>query len=162
MEKCGARTLEEFRAVPAETLFKVWQENRKAMRGGVCAPCIDGELVIFERIDRIVGRSDECDVALANDVANTDALVLKLCFTDLPNLTCGVCVKYTIVSEVVLELEMAPMIHRIADSLRQECREFDKFLIRISVPGDVVFIHTVRAHQAPLIMVAREPELCDV
>ena len=46
MEKCGADTLEEFRKVPVETLFKVWQENKKASMGGGCAPCIDGELVV--------------------------------------------------------------------------------------------------------------------
>ena len=46
MEKCGAKSLEEFRAVPVETLFKVWQENKKASMGGGCSPCIDGELVV--------------------------------------------------------------------------------------------------------------------
>ena len=46
MEKCGAKNLEEFRAVPPETLFAVWQENKKASMGGGCSPCIDGELVV--------------------------------------------------------------------------------------------------------------------
>ena len=46
MEKCGAATLEEFRAVPVEKLFTVWQENKKAAMGGGCAPCIDGQLVV--------------------------------------------------------------------------------------------------------------------
>ena len=46
MEKCGAKNLEEFRKVPVETLFKVWQENKKMAMGGGCAPCIDGELVV--------------------------------------------------------------------------------------------------------------------
>lgn len=46
MEKCGASTLEEFRAVPVETLFRVWQENKKMTMGGGAAPCIDGELVV--------------------------------------------------------------------------------------------------------------------
>ena len=46
MEKCGAQSLDEFRQVPAEKLFAVWQENRKAAMGGGCSPCIDGELVV--------------------------------------------------------------------------------------------------------------------
>ena len=45
MEKCGATTLEELRALPVETLFRVWQENKKATMGGGCSPCIDGELI---------------------------------------------------------------------------------------------------------------------
>lgn len=46
MEKCGASTLAELRAVPAEKFFRVWQENKSATIGGGCAPCIDGELVV--------------------------------------------------------------------------------------------------------------------
>lgn len=46
MQKCGVETLEDFRAVPVDVLFKVWQENKKAARGGACAPCIDGELIV--------------------------------------------------------------------------------------------------------------------
>lgn len=46
MEKCGATTLEEFRAVPVEKLYQVWQENQKATLGGGCNPVIDGQLVV--------------------------------------------------------------------------------------------------------------------
>lgn len=46
MEKCGAANLEEFRAVPVDKLFSVWQENKKASMGGGCSPCIDGRLVV--------------------------------------------------------------------------------------------------------------------
>ncbi len=46
MEKTGAKNLEEFRAVPVEKLFAVWQENKKVSIGGGCSPCIDGELVV--------------------------------------------------------------------------------------------------------------------
>ena len=46
MEKCGAKTLAEFRSVPVERLYEVWQANKKAAMGGGCSPCIDGELVV--------------------------------------------------------------------------------------------------------------------
>ena len=46
MEKCGATTLDEFRRVPVEKLFEVWQENKKGTMGGGCSPCIDGYLVV--------------------------------------------------------------------------------------------------------------------
>ena len=46
MEKCGAETLEQFRKVPADLLFKVWDENRTAINRGGSAPCIDGELIV--------------------------------------------------------------------------------------------------------------------
>ena len=46
MEKCGAVTLDDVRAIPVEKLYAVWQENKKASIGGGCSPCIDGELVV--------------------------------------------------------------------------------------------------------------------
>ena len=46
MQKCGASTLAELRAVPVEKLYAAWQENQKASMGGGCAPVIDGELVV--------------------------------------------------------------------------------------------------------------------
>ena len=46
MDKCGATTLEEIRAIPPERLYAVWQENKKATMGGGCSPTVDGELVV--------------------------------------------------------------------------------------------------------------------
>lgn len=46
MAECGATTLDEFRRVPVEKLFSVWQENRKKTMGGGASPCIDGELIV--------------------------------------------------------------------------------------------------------------------
>jgi len=46
MEKAGCRTLEEFRALPAEELFALWQQLRKEMKGGSCSPVLDGRFVV--------------------------------------------------------------------------------------------------------------------
>ena len=46
MDRSGCKTLEEFRALPAEKLFSIWQETRKDTRGGNCFPVIDGRLVV--------------------------------------------------------------------------------------------------------------------
>ena len=51
MIKCGCNSIEEFKKVPVETLFKVWQENKKGTMGGGCSPCIDGKLVIDKEIN---------------------------------------------------------------------------------------------------------------
>ena len=44
MERCGCTTLEEFRAVPPEKLFQVWQQAKKEVKGGAAAtsPVKDG------------------------------------------------------------------------------------------------------------------------
>ena len=48
MERCGCANLEEFRAVSPETLFQVWQNAKKEVKGGRSAvsPVLDGHLVV--------------------------------------------------------------------------------------------------------------------
>ena len=46
MGRSGCKTLAEFRALPAEKLFALWQETRKDTKGGNCFPIIDGRLVV--------------------------------------------------------------------------------------------------------------------
>lgn len=46
MEAAGCRTLEQFRALPVETLFATWQNLKKTMKGGGCFPCLDGRFVV--------------------------------------------------------------------------------------------------------------------
>ena len=52
MERSGCKTLAEFRALPAEELFAVWQETRKDTKGGNCFPVIDGRLVVKNGIPK--------------------------------------------------------------------------------------------------------------
>ncbi len=47
MEKCGAKTLDEFRKVSVESIFSVWQEHKKEDMT-CCSPCIDGRLIVGE------------------------------------------------------------------------------------------------------------------
>ncbi|MBO5907280.1 MAG: carboxylesterase family protein [Clostridia bacterium] len=53
MDKCGAKNLDELRALPVEKLFTVWQENKKMSMGGGCSPCIDGKLVVKSGYDTL-------------------------------------------------------------------------------------------------------------
>jgi para-nitrobenzyl esterase len=61
MEKCGAKTLDEFRKVPLEKLFSVWQENKKATMGGGASPCIDGALVVG-KAHEILAKGEQHDI----------------------------------------------------------------------------------------------------
>ena len=46
MEATHCKTLEEFRALPVETLFSTWQNLKKSLKGGNCSPVLDGRLVV--------------------------------------------------------------------------------------------------------------------
>lgn len=48
MERCGCKTLEAFRALPAEQLFEAWQSGKKEIKGGAAAafPVKDGRFMV--------------------------------------------------------------------------------------------------------------------
>ena len=50
MERCGCETLEQFRALPPQQLFEVWQSAKKEIKGGNAAtfPVIDGRFVVAD------------------------------------------------------------------------------------------------------------------
>lgn len=72
MERTGCRTLKEFRALPAETLFSSWKSTKKDVKGGGSFPCLDGKLVVggkhliragkYQQIPYMVGATSE-DIA---------------------------------------------------------------------------------------------------
>lgn len=46
MENAGCETLEQFRNIPVEKLFEVWNQTKKELRTPGSFPCIDGRLVV--------------------------------------------------------------------------------------------------------------------
>ena len=63
MERCGCKSLEEFRNVSPETLFATWQSAKKEVKGGAMAisPVIDGHLVVGAGTD-ILARGEHMDI----------------------------------------------------------------------------------------------------
>ena len=55
MHNAGCATLADFRALPVEKLFQVWQDGKKAIKGGASghSPCIDGELIVAAGTDAV-------------------------------------------------------------------------------------------------------------
>lgn len=51
MKNAGCETLEQFRAVPPQKLFEVWNETKKQLRSPGSFPCIDGRLVVGTGVD---------------------------------------------------------------------------------------------------------------
>ena len=73
MAAAGCQTLEDFRALPAERLFAVWQETRKTVKGGGCFPVIDGRFVVGNGSDLI--KAGKCkDVPLMAGSTSEDMM----------------------------------------------------------------------------------------
>jgi para-nitrobenzyl esterase len=65
MDRCGCRTLEEFRALPPQELFEAWQSGKKEIKGGAFAvfPVKDGtfaaEYPVYKNIPCMAGSTSE-------------------------------------------------------------------------------------------------------
>lgn len=66
------------------------------------------------------------------------------------------------ITEVLFQLQMAPMVHGVSDSTRQSLGKFLEFLPVRRVARNVLFLHAVGAHHTPFVMVAAQPHLGDV
>ena len=53
MENAGCKDLAQFRELPADKLFEVWQQTKKEMKGGGCFPCVDGRFVVGNGSDLV-------------------------------------------------------------------------------------------------------------
>ena len=76
--------------------------------------------------------------------------------------TCGLGVQTLLDAESGLELQMSPVVERVAESIRNGLRPFLKFLpVGGVLTGAETLIHSVGTHSAPFVVVAHEPDLCD-
>ena len=53
MSRCGCDSLEQFRQIPAEQLFRVWQQAKKEIKGGGMAvsPVLDGHFIVGSGVE---------------------------------------------------------------------------------------------------------------
>ncbi len=117
-------------------------------------------LVPLKRIDRIIGRADESDIGLSDDAADRQiGIMLQHVGCLVPDLLRVVHGQGLIDAEILLQLQIAPVVHRVADGhferLCQLC-ELDK---RICAAGYLVFARAVGTHQSPFVMIS---EICAV
>ena len=53
---------------------------------------------------------------------------------------------------------MCPVIDRVADEVRQSLGKAEKLLFVVAVTGDELLVNAVCSHNAPLVVVAVEPQ----
>ena len=65
-------------------------------------------------------------------------------------------------AEVALQLEMRPMVERIAQRVGNGSGPGQKFLVGRSVPGDVVFRDAIGPHGPPFVVVSLQPDFEEI
>ena len=74
----------------------------------------------------------------------------------------GFSVENALVTEVILKFQMTPVVHGIPNRLGQRFGKLLKLFAVGRIAGDIIFIHAVGAHDAPLVVVTAQPNLSDV
>ena len=77
MERCGCKTLEEFREIPAEKLFSAWKSAKGEVKGGgmSCSPVLDGKLIVGAGVDLLAaGRQKQ--ISYMNGATSHDVMPL--------------------------------------------------------------------------------------
>ena len=119
-------------------------------------------LVILQRIHRVVSGADGFDIAHGNQAARGVAGLLQRLVSEVPHFVSGLGAQRAMIAKEALQFQMRPVVQRIADCLADNFRPLAELLVVARAAGNVVFIHARAAHQAPLVVVAAQPDLRDV
>ena len=95
--------------------------------------------VPFERVRRVVGRAEGFDVRILDQLPRGE--LFELFAAQPPDLLGRVAVEDTFVAEGVSQLQMAPVVQRIADRKRERLRPFLKLLAVGGAAGDEGLVH---------------------
>ena len=101
-------------------------------------------------------------MALGDQPANAHTGFLQAGVAELPYFFGSRTVQNALITEKAAQLQMAPVVQRIADGLAQHLSPLQEFVVIAGVAGDVFFLHSGAAHQPPFVMVAAQPDLRDV
>ena len=120
------------------------------------------QLVPFQITAGIIGGADHGHVAHFDKTAGAEAGIGQLFVAKIPHFLGGITTERAFVAKEVLQFQMAPVVHGVADGTGQGFRKLLELLTVGGVAGDVVLGNTVGTHDTPLVVVAAQPDLRDV
>ncbi len=124
--------------------------RRQARRGNL--------LVIGQRVCRIVGRADRLHAELSENALRAELRRLQPLVGLLPHARGRLLVQQLVDAEVALQLEMRPVIERVAQAVRHGLRPRQELVVRIGVARAEPLGDAARPHRAPLVVVAFQPD----
>ena len=111
-------------------------------------------------IDGIIGGADGLYIKLFHQL--TSGIVLQLLVAAVVDLIGIIGSQRLHNTKGSLQFQMAPMIHGVADQFRHDLRKGTELFAAIGRAGHHVFAYAVGSHQAPLIMIAAQPNLRNI
>jgi hypothetical protein len=116
--------------------------------------------VQVERVGRIVGGADDGDLGHGQEIVHAQLAQLGVGF--FPDLGRALAIEQDVDAEIALQLQVGPVIQRIAQRVGHGFRPGLEFLHGLRVAGAKALGHAVRPHRAPLVVVAAQPDLGEI
>src|SRR5580693_1828369 len=107
--------------------------------------------MILQIVNRIIGGTDHGDLEFVDDPQRREILKMFVCL--FPDSRGGRLVEKLGNIKITLQLEMRPMIERVADSGRNGLGVSEKLVVVASVAGDKTLGHSMSPHRSPLVMI---------
>jgi hypothetical protein len=114
--------------------------------------------VIPKIVSRVIGGALYPDRELLQDAVGRQAARLKLLVRPGPDALGGARVEQIADIEVALQLQMGPVIQRVAKAARYRRGPGLELVERVGVAGAEALRDPVRAHRPPLVVIPLEPD----
>ena len=118
--------------------------------------------MVFERIYGIIGGAHRLYIIFAHQAAGGEFRTGEHLVASVIDFVRSGGVEHLVNAEGCLELQMSPMIERIAKSVGESLGPLHEFLARVGISGDIALVNSVGSQRAPFIMITAEPEFGDV
>jgi len=117
-------------------------------------------LVVFERVDEVVGRAHHFDVErTGQQFLRTEGVGGEFCVDLVPDLLAGRFGEQFGDAEIVLEVEVNPLVDRVPGQFREDGGEREELRLRLGVSGDQLFGHAALAEHFPDVVVGGGEQL---
>jgi hypothetical protein len=115
--------------------------------------------MVLKGVDRIIRRAEYLDLAALQAALGPEFLCLQKLMSDVPDGIRRFRSQLAVDPEILLELDVAPVKQRIAESQGKGSRPRLKLLAVRCITAAEPFRSSIKAHSSPFIMVAVDPKL---
>lgn len=115
--------------------------------------------VVLEGIGRVVGGADDLNVRALDEFLSAERGGGKKGVALLPDHRCSLLGQGFVDIKISFELEVSPMVERIADKLRHSLGELEELCVIVTVTGNKFLVYAIGAHLTPLIVIAAKEEI---
>ena len=113
--------------------------------------------MMLQRIGGIVRGAERADLMALQQIMHAQPRKLRIGFA--PDAVRAFGIQELVDSEIACELQMRPVIERIAQGVGNRCSPRLEFFLRRRIARDASLGNSIRPHRAPLVVIARQPKL---